>query len=241
MSRRVVIVGAGLAGSRCAQTLRAEGFDGSITLVGEEPHPPYERPALSKEFLAGTREELLLQGSDRLGRARDRPRARSPGGADRHDAPAREHVAPRPGVGCARSRDRSPGPAAGSVRRQRRPRPPDARRRAAIACRARPRQAARDRRFGLRRHRGCVDGCRARGRRDDHRPGEPAVRADARAGGRPPPRQPLPGARCRPQARGRGRERAAPERRSAPRAPPLERNGARMRPRPRRGGRRARR
>ena len=61
MSRRVVIVGAGLAGSRCAQTLRAEGFDGPITLVGEEPHPPYERPALSKEFLAGTREELLLQ------------------------------------------------------------------------------------------------------------------------------------------------------------------------------------
>ena len=62
MSRRVVIVGAGLAGSRCAQTLRAEGFDGSITLLGEEPHLPYERPALSKEFLAGTREELLLQG-----------------------------------------------------------------------------------------------------------------------------------------------------------------------------------
>ena len=61
MSRRVVIVGAGLAGSRCVQTLRAEGFDGPITLVGEEPHPPYERPALSKEFLAGTREELLLQ------------------------------------------------------------------------------------------------------------------------------------------------------------------------------------
>ena len=61
MSRRIVIVGAGLAGSHCAQTLRAEGFDGSITLVGEEPHQPYERPALSKEFLAGTREELLLQ------------------------------------------------------------------------------------------------------------------------------------------------------------------------------------
>ena len=61
MTRRVVIVGAGLAGSRCAQTLRAEGYDGSVTLVGEEPHLPYERPALSKEFLAGTREELRLQ------------------------------------------------------------------------------------------------------------------------------------------------------------------------------------
>jgi 3-phenylpropionate/trans-cinnamate dioxygenase ferredoxin reductase component len=63
MSRRVVIVGAGLAGSRCAQTLRAEGYDGPITLVGDEPHPPYERPALSKEFLAGTRDDLLLQAS----------------------------------------------------------------------------------------------------------------------------------------------------------------------------------
>ncbi len=56
----VVIVGAGLAGSRCAQTLRAEGFEGEITLIGEEPDPPYERPALSKEFLAGTRSQLAL-------------------------------------------------------------------------------------------------------------------------------------------------------------------------------------
>ena len=61
MAERVLIVGAGLAGSRCAQTLRAEGFEGEITLVGEERHPPYERPALSKEFLAGTRSELDLQ------------------------------------------------------------------------------------------------------------------------------------------------------------------------------------
>jgi 3-phenylpropionate/trans-cinnamate dioxygenase ferredoxin reductase component len=53
--RRVVIVGAGLAGSRCAETLRAQGFDGRIVLVGDEPAPPYERPALSKEFLSGER------------------------------------------------------------------------------------------------------------------------------------------------------------------------------------------
>ncbi len=58
---RVVIVGAGLAGSRCAQTLRAEGFEGEISLIGEEPHPPYERPALSKELLAGTRSDVALQ------------------------------------------------------------------------------------------------------------------------------------------------------------------------------------
>ena len=49
----VLIVGAGLAGARTAETLRAEGFDGELTLVGEEPFAPYERPALSKEFLSG--------------------------------------------------------------------------------------------------------------------------------------------------------------------------------------------
>jgi 3-phenylpropionate/trans-cinnamate dioxygenase ferredoxin reductase component len=57
----VVIVGAGLAGSRCAETLRAEGFDGRIVLVGDEALPPYERPALSKEFLAGSRDRIELR------------------------------------------------------------------------------------------------------------------------------------------------------------------------------------
>ncbi len=52
----VLIVGAGLAGSRCGESLRAEGFSGRIVLVGEEPFAPYERPALSKELLAGRRE-----------------------------------------------------------------------------------------------------------------------------------------------------------------------------------------
>ncbi len=56
----VLIVGAGLAGARCAETLRATGFDGSITLVGAEPVAPYERPALSKELLAGTRDAASL-------------------------------------------------------------------------------------------------------------------------------------------------------------------------------------
>lgn len=63
--KSAVIVGAGLAGVRCAETLRAEGFDGRIVLVGEEPHPPYERPALSKEFLAGTRDEIALRPPSR--------------------------------------------------------------------------------------------------------------------------------------------------------------------------------
>jgi 3-phenylpropionate/trans-cinnamate dioxygenase ferredoxin reductase subunit len=58
---QVVIVGAGLAGSRCAETLRAEGFEGRIVLVGVEAAAPYERPALSKEFLAGERERIELR------------------------------------------------------------------------------------------------------------------------------------------------------------------------------------
>ena len=49
----IVIVGAGLAGARAAQTLREEGFDGHVLLLGAEPEPPYERPPLSKEYLAG--------------------------------------------------------------------------------------------------------------------------------------------------------------------------------------------
>ena len=48
-----IIVGGGLAGAIAAQTLREEGFDGRITLLGEEPHRPYERPPLSKDYLQG--------------------------------------------------------------------------------------------------------------------------------------------------------------------------------------------
>ena len=50
----VVIVGAGPAGARCAERLRAGGYDRPVTLIGDEPVPPYRRPALSKELLAGT-------------------------------------------------------------------------------------------------------------------------------------------------------------------------------------------
>jgi 3-phenylpropionate/trans-cinnamate dioxygenase ferredoxin reductase component len=48
-----VIVGASLAGAKAAETLRTEGFDGRILLIGEEPVPPYERPPLSKAYLRG--------------------------------------------------------------------------------------------------------------------------------------------------------------------------------------------
>lgn len=49
-----VIVGASLAGIRTAQDLRREGYEGRITLIGDEPEAPYDRPPLSKGFLSGT-------------------------------------------------------------------------------------------------------------------------------------------------------------------------------------------
>ena len=57
-----VIVGASLAGAIAAQTLRAEGFTGRITLIGDEPHRPYERPPLSKGYLLGNtpREKVFV-------------------------------------------------------------------------------------------------------------------------------------------------------------------------------------
>jgi 3-phenylpropionate/trans-cinnamate dioxygenase ferredoxin reductase subunit len=48
---RIVIAGAGACGASAAQTLRAEGYDGPITLIGHEREPPYERPLLTREFL----------------------------------------------------------------------------------------------------------------------------------------------------------------------------------------------
>lgn len=47
----VLVVGGGLAGASAISTLRSQGFDGRITLIAEEPVPPYERPPLSKEYL----------------------------------------------------------------------------------------------------------------------------------------------------------------------------------------------
>src|SRR5690349_1804865 len=65
--RRVVIVGASLAGLRAAQAARAGGFDGELVMVGEEPHRPYTRPPLSKELLAGEHEtERVMLPSDAL-------------------------------------------------------------------------------------------------------------------------------------------------------------------------------
>ncbi|MFJ9704905.1 NAD(P)/FAD-dependent oxidoreductase [Streptomyces sp. NPDC101234] len=53
MNARIVVAGASMAGLRAAEQLRAAGWTGVITLVGDEPHMPYNRPPLSKEVLAG--------------------------------------------------------------------------------------------------------------------------------------------------------------------------------------------
>lgn len=54
---RIVIIGAGLAGAKAVEALRGQGFAGSITLIGEEEHRPYEGPPLSKDYLAGKAEQ----------------------------------------------------------------------------------------------------------------------------------------------------------------------------------------
>ena len=61
-----VIAGGGLAAAKAAETLRDEGFDGEIVLLGAEPERPYERPPLSKEFLLGkvAEEKLYLRYED---------------------------------------------------------------------------------------------------------------------------------------------------------------------------------
>ncbi|WP_298361508.1 FAD/NAD(P)-binding oxidoreductase [uncultured Litoreibacter sp.] len=56
----VVVIGAGQAGSSLTAKLRNLGFDGDITLIGEEPVPPYQRPPLSKAYLLGEMEEERL-------------------------------------------------------------------------------------------------------------------------------------------------------------------------------------
>ncbi len=64
----VDVVGASLAGLRAAETLRAEGHAGPVVMIGAEPHPPYDRPPLSKQYLAGTwdMERVVLRPPDKL-------------------------------------------------------------------------------------------------------------------------------------------------------------------------------
>ncbi len=63
MYQRIVIVGAGQAAVQTIDTLRRKGFTGQLTVVGDEPYLPYQRPPLSKKYLAGTleRDRLLIR------------------------------------------------------------------------------------------------------------------------------------------------------------------------------------
>src|SRR6516164_1752566 len=65
-STTFVIIGGGLAGAKAAEALRDNDFDGDVILFAEERHLPYERPPLSKEYLAGKKSlsEFTVQNSD---------------------------------------------------------------------------------------------------------------------------------------------------------------------------------
>ncbi|GAA4889071.1 NAD(P)/FAD-dependent oxidoreductase [Saccharopolyspora cebuensis] len=64
--QHITVVGASLAGLTAVRALRAQGFEGRVCVLGDEPHQPYDRPPLSKEFLAGTstEDEIRLTESD---------------------------------------------------------------------------------------------------------------------------------------------------------------------------------
>ncbi len=66
MTRGMVIIGAGECGGRAALALRELGYDGPVTLVGDEPHLPYERPPLSKDAMTSDAPEIKAIASDAM-------------------------------------------------------------------------------------------------------------------------------------------------------------------------------
>ena len=119
--KTVVVVGASLAGHSAAAALREQGFDGELTVIGDEPHRPYDRPPLSKEFLAGgarraTTSALEPDDEDldvdwRLGVRRPAstrpPRGRSSTTGRRCHGDRRRHRDRRPGARCWSGRVRA--------------------------------------------------------------------------------------------------------------------------------------
>ena len=70
MTQSIVVIGAGQAGVQTAEALRTGGFDGAITLLGDEPYGPYHRPPLSKAWLAGEMDsaQLVMRAPEMLAR-----------------------------------------------------------------------------------------------------------------------------------------------------------------------------
>ncbi|TJX00683.1 MAG: ferredoxin reductase, partial [Mesorhizobium sp.] len=66
MTKGMLIIGAGECGGRAALALRDLGYDGPVTLVGDEPHLPYERPPLSKDAMAGDAPVVKAIASDAI-------------------------------------------------------------------------------------------------------------------------------------------------------------------------------
>src|SRR5215472_2233615 len=65
---RIVVVGGGLAGLRTIEELRSAGYQGGVTMIGAEARPPYDRPPLSKQLMAGAVDDTTLRGDlDSLG------------------------------------------------------------------------------------------------------------------------------------------------------------------------------
>ena len=94
MAPGMVIVGAGECGTRAALALREAGYDGPVTLIGAEPHPPYERPPLSKDAITA---ETPGAEADRRRRAARRGRHRLPPLPHRHrDRPRRAAASAAP-------------------------------------------------------------------------------------------------------------------------------------------------
>ena len=160
-----MIVGGGLAAQRCAETLRRRGYEGPVRMVCAEPEPPYDRPPLSKELLAGAVEEesiayrpgLVVRGEGGRAAARRPRRGARPGG------PHASTSTPGPTLRYEKLLIATGGArAAAALPRglRERPLPAHPRRRAPAAAGAAPGRAAGDRRRRLHRPGGRRDRAR---------------------------------------------------------------------------------
>ena len=184
-----VIVGASLAGAKAAETLREEGFDGRLVLIGAEDERPYERPPLSKDYLRGEvgREKVYVHDEGfyaehdielRLGRSGGEPEHVE----QRADARRRRAAALRPAAAHHRRRAATARDSRGELDGVLYLRSVAGLRRAART--ARPRRRGGGRRGRLDRRRGGRLGSSARPRGHRPRPGRGPARARARRRGR---------------------------------------------------------